>query len=635
MKNWRKALTGSGGAILLLALAGSIALHTLVDPERLKEIAREKVQAAWSRDLHVVDVSLDLLPVPALHAEQVALSNPPWAQEPHFLRAESVTARLELLPLLTGKVRLKSLHIEGLKAELETSPDGASNFPESSSPRSTGPDLLDLTAIRVTNADIYQRSKDEAPVLWHVDEVTFDASRGLRDAHIAASLLRNDRPLAMKARLADLSRIGNPGATTEGEIHLDWGRSQLAITGRFPLSKEARGYAVTAVLRSSTPAEVFEFFGVERRPKAPAQLRAVLRDDAGKIGVTQLAFTLGKLQVTGSGQLTLAGPVPAFDLRLDADRLDWTQTLLDAGGPPIPPLPPEQMFHDLPLAWPLLVAMQGKRGTAELQIKSLRLRNGVELRDARAHLVLDGDTMKLQPFSAEMLGGTAKGSMEFEGRKKRAKVDFTGTNLLLERWFKERGSKIALTGGPMQVTATFSSTGNSIKELAAGMTGPATIRMGRAVWTSQKASDAEAMMTNVFASRDDKAITFECVGAAMPFKSGKAVADPIVGFRTTASDLLTSGSIDFRAQRLDLRGRVRPREGVQLGLASIAGDVKIEGPLRRPKMQLDPGGKPAAVLRAGAAIATLGLSAVGTALADAAEAKKNAACEAVFRRRPR
>jgi uncharacterized protein involved in outer membrane biogenesis len=631
MKNWRKALAWTGGAILLLALAGAVALHVLVDPERLKEIAREKVQAAWARDLFLGDVSLDLWPVPALHAENVAISNPDWAQEPHLLRADSVVARLELLPLFGGKVRLKALYLEGLKAQLETSADGDSNLPRPPSSAATGPELLDLTDIRITNADIYQRRSDDAPVLWHIDTAAFEASPGLRDARIEAAVFRNDRPLTVKAALADLSRIGNRGATTEGKVDLAWEHSRLAIAGRIPLDREARGYAVTAKLESASPAEIFEFLGIERRPKAPVELHVEMHDEQGKIGIPRLAFTLGKLTVTGRGELALEGPAPTFAVHLEADRLDWAQATLDAGGPALAPLPPDQMFYDTPLAWALLAAMQAMRGTAEVQVKSLRLRNGVELRDARAHLAFDGGTLKLQPFAAEMLGGSAKGSMAFEARKKEVKVDFAGTNLLLERWFRERGSKIALTGGPMQVKAKLSSTGNSIRQLAGGATGPVAIRMGRAVWTSEKASDAQSIMTNVFASRDEKAIVFECVGASLALRSGRATGDPIVGFRTTASDLLTSGSVDFRAQRLDLRGRVRPRQGV-VGLATIAGDVKIEGPLRRPKMQLDAAATPAAVLRAGAAIATLGLSAVGTALADAAQAKQNDACAAALRK---
>jgi uncharacterized protein involved in outer membrane biogenesis len=312
--------------------------------------------------------------------------------------------------------------------------------------------------------------------------------------------------------------------------------------------------------------------------------------------------------------------------------MDWAQTMLDLGGAVIPPLPPDRVFRDIPLAWPLLVGLEGTRGTADVRVRSLRLRNGVDLTNAKARIAFEGDHMNLNPFTTELLGGSATGTLLFEGRSKSVKADFNGTNLLLQRWMEERGSKIPLRGGPMRIAGKFSATGSSMRGLAATVTGPMSIRMGPAVWASKKAGDAEEMMTNAFAAKDASQIDFECVAVALPFKDGVATANPIIGFNTTASVLITSGKVDLREESLDVRGRVKPKSGVRLGLATIAGDVRIAGPLRRPKMSLDPASTPELIARAGAAIATLGISAVGTAIVDAAQAKKSDPCEAPFLR---
>ena len=44
--------------------------------------------------------------------------------------------------------------------------------------------------------------------------------------------------------------------------------------------------------------------------------------------------------------------------------------------------------------------------------------------------------------------------------------------------------------------------------------------MGPGVWASQKAGDAEAIMTRAFSARDAGRIDFECVGAVLPFNIG-------------------------------------------------------------------------------------------------------------------
>lgn len=617
MPRLRRWAIWSVATIAVLGIVGAASLHALIDPERLKRVVRAKAQAAWSRDLAIGEASLQLWPVPALHLEKVALANPAGSKYPYLLQADSVSARFALLPLLVGEVRIKGLDIEGVKANLEVAKDGATPFQRQRESRPSEGDLLDLTEISITNAVIAYRPRGAPATLWRIEVASAEADSGLRNVQLEANIARNTHPLKVRAELADLSRLGIEGAVTQGKIELDWGRTQATITGQIPLEASVKGHSITADLKAESLSDMLAFFDVGRRSRARAEMHLESRESQGRIDVTRFKATLGKLMVTGVGQWSLSGPKTVFNARLEADRLDWAQTMLDAGGPVIPPLEKDELFHDEPLAWPLLVAMQGKQGKADARIRSIRLRNGIELKNAKATLAFDGDVLNMSPFTTEMLGGSATGSMRFEGRKKGVRVNFDGTNLLLERWLRERGSKVPFTGGPMKVKASFSTAGNSMKELAAAITGPVTIRMGPGVWASQKAGDAESMMVSALSKKDSGKIEFECVGASMPFASGRASAKPIVGTRSTVSHLLTSGYIDLRDETLDLRGRVKARPGGGIGLSILAGDVKITGKMRAPKMSLEASG---AVARVGAAIATGGISLVGTALVDAASA---------------
>ena len=123
-------------------------------------------------------------------------------------------------------------------------------------------------------------------------------------------------------------------------------------------------------------------------------------------------------------------------------------------------------------------------------------------------------------------------------------------------------------------------------------------------------------MTNAFASEGAERVRFECVTAYLPFKAGVAHGRSMVGFKTEASELITSGSLNLRDESIDLHGRVRANKGVTLGLAQIAPDVKIGGHLARPEMSLDPDATPGVIARAGAAIATLGATVIGSALIE-------------------
>jgi AsmA family protein len=484
MKKWHTMALGTVGAIVIAVLAAAFAVHALVAPERLAQKAREKAQEAWSRDLAIETASLSFWPAPVFHANNVVLAAPAGAKSPSDLRAKSLSARLEWLPLLLGKARFKGVELEGVNARLQGS-------------------------------------------RWHFDAV-----------------------------------------------------------------------------------------------------RAAWRESGEAIEVTDLAAAIGKTTFTGSGTWSKSGTRNVVHASLETDRLDWVRTLLDAGQPPLPPLPPEELFHDNPVAWPLLSLLAEADGAIDLNFRSVLLRNGVELSNAKARIALEGARLNMTAFTTELLGGSAKGSMQFDPRKKSVRVNFDGTNLLLERWFHERGSDIPFKGGPMRVTASLAMSGDSMKALGASITGPVTIRMGPGVWASAKAGRAEEVMVH-FSAKESSEIAFECIAANLPFATGRAAASSLIGARSTVASLLTSGYVDLREETLDLRGPVRGKGGT-VGLATIAPDMKITGPIRRPKASIDHGGTAKTIARVGAAILTAGASLRGSAKAAADKANESDACQVAF-----
>ena len=128
MKTWHKMTLRTLGALVVLLLLAAVASRVLVNPEKLKALAREKAQSAWSRDLTIGQLEFGFLPAPWLQADDVSFANPPWAGERHFFHADRITAHLALLPLIGGNVKLRSLFVEGGKAVLEVSKDGRGNW---------------------------------------------------------------------------------------------------------------------------------------------------------------------------------------------------------------------------------------------------------------------------------------------------------------------------------------------------------------------------------------------------------------------------------------------------------------------------------------------------------------------------
>jgi AsmA family protein len=559
-------ILGSALAVTLIVGGGAMAIHTLANPERILQQAQQKARERWGKELTVGALEVDVFPRPVVHARDVKLEGVGEAQR--------FEATMQVFPLLFGRVRPASFVVEG----------GTFSDP---------------------------KGRD-----WRVDRATFDSDLDWRSVKIDATISRNGQTAHATGRFADLSRIGHRGQRSRGKVEIEWGETRIAAEGDFSLDG-MRGHAVKASMRTGSLDDVFAFVGVDRARTAPLEATADIRDDGELVHIDNVQLHLGGMHATGAATVSTKGDKPTLDGKINADRFDWRQALEDMGHAKKPNGPSQFVFRDKPLAWKSFTHLRGLRGKVEATAQWARLGNGIELQQPRANFTFDDDRVVLDIWQAKLLGGTGRGSMRFDGTMKTIRFEASGENLLLQRWFHERGRDHQFTGGPMQVRMALDMRGDTWRSLAATVTGPFSMRMGHGSYDRQKASEWEALMA-VFSKKESTgAIELECAAANLRFENGVARGDSIVGARSTLSSLLTSGEIDMREEHVDLRGKLHPLDG-QVGLAAIAGDLQIEGPLRKLHVQLDPAKKPAVVGRALAAVATLGLSVAATGKADTA-----------------
>jgi uncharacterized protein involved in outer membrane biogenesis len=633
MKNWRRVALLLAGAIALIALAAGFAIHRYAEPDRLAKEARERVRAAWDRELTLGGVGVELFPRPVLIAQDATLSNPPWAKDRDLARAHRLVARLAVLPLLVGTLRVEHVTLEGAVLDLEVGRDGAKSWEMHPAPgtRSPAPPAssaggwMRVGSLEITDGEVRYRTPGGVE-LWHIDTASVDTRDGKRDVRLEAKVVRNGRPMGVAARFDDVSRLGEAGATTHGQLDLEWPHARFHAEGELPIERGMQKGTFTASLEGETLQDMLAFFGERARRTAPLKVTAQVVEASDGFDLNTLDVTLGKQRMTGQVQLRLAQSPPAFSARLESTDLDWAQALVDAGNERPAPPPEGEMFPIHPLPWGMLAALQGKRGSADVKIARLLLPDGITLTRAAGHFAFDGDRMDVKPVAAELLGGTASGAMRFEARGKTVRVDFTAANVLLERWFHERHRPVRFTGGPMKLHANFSATGDSFKDFAGSMTGPVSITMGTGVYASPGAGDWEARMATFTKDGSVKEIDFECAGAALQFKEGSARGDTIIGARSKMSGLVVSGEVNLRTETADLAGPVHPR-GEGVGLAAIADDIRISGPIRKLTVTLDPASTGKVIAKGAAAVATAGLSVFATARSSHGDPDP---CEAPF-----
>jgi uncharacterized protein involved in outer membrane biogenesis len=635
MAGWRRKAAATAAALALLLAVAALAAHAMFDGEHLKAMAREHARAAWSRELVIETLSLQLFPAPAVRATGIALSAPAWAHEPQLAAADLFEVRLSWRALLSGHIAPGALRVEGGRLALERAADGRRNWDL----RRSADGALDwrqLAQIDAGRLDIVYREGDGKPRSWRLAPLSASASPNWKAVRVNGTVEHAQQAMQLQARLADLSQAGVDGAVSEGEIAARWPSAQIDIKGSLPLSLAGggKGGGATVALEAQSMEALLRFFDIEpaHPPQAPLSVHATLASEADGLAVSGLRVKLGQTEASGDLRVRRVKDRTLIDGQLASPDIDWPVLARDAGRPPPPPVPKDELFRHHPLAWGAIDALDGIDTALALRAQKLKLRSGVQLTDVAATLSSHDDKVDLPAFSMQLLGGKASGSLKLVGAKRSAQLKLAASGVRLERYFSERGRKVPVSGGAMEISASVSGRGGSLRELAGTLDGVATIRGGALLVRSQKAGEVESLLTSLLpllSEKDAPQIRLACFAAHLPFSNGVA-APAVVGARSEVSKLLTSGTVDMKRQSTDLHGRVRARNGISLGIAALSGDIRISGPLRKPKVALDPVGTPSALARLGAAVVTGGWSLVATAAWDAANPGADP-CEAAAR----
>ncbi len=202
----------------VLAAAATAAWLGL-DPDSLRPRVQAAVLRATGRALTLDGpLRLALLPQPGFSADSVALANLPGGSRPQMLTARRLSARFSLGALLSGRIEVASLVLDGPDLLLERTPSGpnwvfAPQAAPDAAPAAPGPAAprprarpLDLRAIRVT----------DGRVAWNGSALAIASLRATQDAaglHVSASLSHDGAPFALDADTGTLAAIATPQGT--------------------------------------------------------------------------------------------------------------------------------------------------------------------------------------------------------------------------------------------------------------------------------------------------------------------------------------------------------------------------------------------------------------------------------------
>ncbi|HSV27906.1 MAG TPA: AsmA family protein, partial [Candidatus Omnitrophota bacterium] len=407
-------------ALLVLVVGAALVMPALIDWSRYREDIATRIEKATGRDVDIAgDVGLRLLPSPAFTAERITIGNIPEAGDQPFAAADSLSIRLRLLPLLTGKVAVESLVLDRPAVHLLRLPDGRANWQFATRQDAPGGDTAPAQAapepqpaqdsgdfsvkqIRLRDGLVTYRDGKSAPVTVEAIDATIDAGgpagpflgkgdmvvRGTKVAFEAAL----DRLAEQRGSPAHLTvTLPDTGARAEFSGILSHLPSGDSLRGRLVLSTPDSGRAIPGL------------------PAAPFNAEANLAANAKEVTLDDLVATLGDTRATGAATIGL-GERTTADVKLNVASLDLDKLLEKRAAAP------QQQQQSAPApAAPPGKAVEPPAGsfslpkdvfvTADLGVEALAWKGQV-VRQARLEATLDQGEVMIQGATAQLPGGT-------------------------------------------------------------------------------------------------------------------------------------------------------------------------------------------------------------------------------------
>ncbi len=581
-------LTGIGLALLaLIALAFTVLMAT--DFNDYRDLVQQRMKAATGRDLVIagdVDVSLSLSP--RLTARQVSFRNAAWSDLPQMASLNEIEAEVDLLPLLSGEIRIKDVLLRGGQVVVETNKDGIGNWVLDLAPTTTPAPADSATTAsglpridRMTIEDVtllYRDGETGAKQTLAVKQFAAEDAPGT-GIKVAIKGAWNERPLELAGT------VGAPRQFTEGPLPLDLkGKlGDIALTLRGQIGDPTMFSDLSLDITSSGPslAALGVILGIELPESAAYNLSTRLTGGGGKFTAAEAVAKVGGSDAAGNLAIDTSGEVTDLTATLASQRLDFHDIGLDEGGSG-PANSDGRLFSADP--WPV-GALKDINVEITWPIGTL-VRGGASARDVAFSLALKNGAATLKYVKAHIAGGSISGSGTLKPVKNSAvlALKMTATGIESAPLLSMMGLEDVLTVGRVNIGLDVNGPGTSMRDLMAGLNGIANFATGSG---EVRNSFARLLLANLFGllipgGGDGSRIS--CIAGHFNIKQGIASTRGTV-VDTPGAIVVGAGNIDLRNERIDMR--VDPKSK-NINLSALAVPVRVTGALANPTVIPDP-----------------------------------------------
>lgn len=599
-------ILGGVAAVAVLGVAGG-----LLALARAPGWVADRASAATGRLVGIGGLHVEWGLVPTILLSDVTVANADWAEAEQMLTARELRVRVRLLPLLTGRIELPELVVDGGSLAIERRADGEGNWSFSSSPgaataaeavepeeRSEVPTIgrLRITDGRVSLRDAGRELRLDGTVNTAVGDAEGDDSLELAlDGRLAG------KPLKAAFRGGSVLMLRDSEEPYPARLEVGFGETRMTVDGTFADPVAFEGAEIDMSLEGPTLAEVFPLLGIPAPPTPPYSIAGRLRRDGEVWQLSGISGRIGDSDIAGDVRIDYGRKVPLFSADLVSERLDFDDLAPLVGVPPAAGSgeaataeqkgrqeqlrKEDNLFPDTPIdtrrlhAMDMDVALKADKVTARdfLPVDTVEFR--VRVQEGRA---------EVKPLRLGVAGGRIDGELAVNARTEipSADADLRFEGLDLAAFFE--GSQFYDTmGGKMRGRLYLLGSGRSLAELMANADGDGALAMTGGAISGLLVEGAGLDLTEalILVVGDDAKVPIRCALARLEVVAGRAefrrgVVD------TTDSVLYFRGGAGLGDQTVNLEIEADAKD---FSLLDIDAPVHIEGKIRDPDISIGKG----------------------------------------------
>ena len=304
---------------VLVAIAILLVAPNLIDWNRYKPEVEARLQNATGRPIKINgDLDFTLLWTPALMASDVQVANVKGSQSPDLLRLKRLDVRVDVLPLLSGKLHVSSLKLVEPMLAVERLTDGRSNLdrpaeappPAASGAAKVGWFHLDRDSVSVDHVVIEHGTLAYRDVGGQWGEtltgIAADFSlptlEGPYDVKGAFEWKKHRYDVAVREALPQKEQQ----RALELKIAQSETRSTLSLVGRVTPGTNGQVISGALTLRAAEPEKLLD--AAHSGQETAFALDGVLSTEGAKASLSELVVQWGEFSATGRATAEFDGP---------------------------------------------------------------------------------------------------------------------------------------------------------------------------------------------------------------------------------------------------------------------------------------------------------------------------------------